>query len=637
MQRRLIAAALAALTLPHHALAAEDEAAVIVTATRIPTRTSEVLSDVSTLTRADIEHAGNITLPELLESLPGIQVTANGGRGATGSLFLRGSNSTHALVLIDGQRVSSATMGLTAIEQLPIEQIERIEILRGPASSLYGADAIGGVIQIFTRHGEGSPKPSVFLGAGRYGTTVASLAYGGTSGDTRFHVQAGREHSAGFSDIKEARGGTYDMYNPDRDGYDNRNLTASIEQKVVAGLTLGADYFYTRGTKHFDSTNCSSSFPWPCTADFDNRLIQTLDSASVHGDYQIAGGWKTSLRVGQSRDRMTNWMFDPVGSVTTEPHYETRNNQVTWQNDIAVAGGKLMAAAEWRGVHVDSTQALVEHDQDTRAMILGYQKWLGDHSLQASGRTDSISRLGRHNTGSFAYGYRLTDHWIARGSLGTAFHAPTFNDLYWPLDLTNFYQGNPDLKPEKARNRDLGLNYEAAGVSAGATLYYNSITNLIDYMPGTAPTFIGTMGNVNNATLKGATFQYQRRTGDWDWNAAYDVLSARDDSTGRFLQRRAPRTGHMEVRRRMGALDLGGQVAATSRRFNDPANTQTLGGYTVVNLTAGYRLDRDWSVQAKLGNLFNKDYVVVRSTLTPYNDYAVTGRSLFVGLRYAPR
>lgn len=637
MQQRIIAAAVAAFCLSQSALAIDDEAAVVVTATRIPTRASELLSDVTTLTRADIERAGSIPLAELLGSQPGIQVTANGGRGAMESIFLRGTNGAHTLILIDGQRVSSATMGTTAIEHLPVEQIERIEILRGPASSLYGADAIGGVIQIFTRHGDGNPAPSFAVGAGRYGTTVGSLAYGGTTGDTRFHVQAGQERSSGFSDIKEAKGGSYDMYNPDRDGYDNRNLTASVEQKLVAGLKVGADYFYTHGVKHFDSTNCSPNFPWPCTASFDNRLVQTLDSTSVHADYQVASGWKTSLRIGQSRDQMTNWQFDPLTSVVTEPRYETRNNQLAWQNDIHLAGGKLMAAAEWRGVHVDSTQPLVEHDQDTRALILGYQKWIGDHSLQASGRTDSISRLGRHNTGSLAYGYRLADHWIARASLGTAFHAPTFNDLYWPLDLVSFYQGNPNLKPERARNKDLGLNYEAADVSASATLYYNSISNLIDYVPGTAPTFIGTMDNVNNATIKGATFHYQRRVGAWDWNMGYDILSARDDATGRVLQRRAPRTGSLEIRRSFAAFDVGSQVLATSSRYNDRSNSQTLGGYAVVNLTAGYRLDSAWSLQAKLGNLFNKDYVVVRSTLAPYNDYAVAGRSLFVSLRYAPR
>ena len=614
-----------------------DEAAVVVTATRIPTRASEVLSDVSTLEREDIERAGNVRLSELLATLPGVQVTSNGGPGATGSLSLRGTNSTHALVLVDGQRLSSATAGTTAIEHLPLEQVERIEVLRGPAASLYGSDAIGGVIQIFTRRGTGTPAPALFVGAGRYGTVVSSAAYGGRSGDTSFHVQAGQERSAGFSDIREAKGGPYDMFNADRDGYDNRNFSASLAQRVSSALTVGADYFYARGAKHFDSTSCSSSFPWPCTPDFDSRLVQTLDSASVHADYRVNPTWQTSLRVGQSRDRMTNWQFDPVGGIVTQPQYDTRQNQVSWQNDIALPVGKLLAAAEWRGVHVDSTQTLIANDQTTRALILGYQGWFGSHSLQASARQDDISGLGGHGTGTFAYGYRLAERWVARAAVGTAFHAPTFNDLYWPLDMVNFYQGNPALKPEQARNRELGLTYEGSGVSAGATVYRSSVSNLIDFVPGTAPDFIGTMGNVGKAALKGASFHYRRQSGAWDWKAAYDILSARDEDTGNMLQRRAPRSGSFEVRRHFERIDFGAQLTAISRRFNDRANSQTLGGYGLVGLDAAYRIDKDWSLQAKLGNLFDKDYVAVRSTLTPFNDYAVAGRSLFVGLRYAPK
>jgi vitamin B12 transporter len=616
---------------------ADTTPAVVVTATRIATRTTDLLSDVSTLERADIERAGSARLADLLGTLPGVQFSSSGGPGATGFLSLRGANSTHTLILIDGQRVSSATAGTTAIEHLPLEQVERIEVLRGPAASLYGSDAIGGVIQIFTRRGEGAPAPTLFLGAGRYGTTVGAAGYGGRSGATSFHVQLGQERSAGYSDIKEARGGSYDMFNADRDGYDNRNLNANLTQRVSADLTVGADYLYSRGAKHFDSTSCSSSFPWPCTPDFDSRLVQTLDSGSAHADYRISPLWQTALRVGQSRDRMTNWQFDPVGSIVSQPQYDTRQDQVAWQNDFTLPVGKLLAALEWRKVHVDSTQTLIANDQTTRAAVLGYQGWFGNHSLQASARHDDISGLGGHATGSFAYGYRVAAHWTARAAIGTAYHAPTFNDLYWPLDLVSFYQGNPALKPEQARSRELGLAYDGDGVSAGATLYHNKVGNLIDYVPGTAPTYIGTMGNVGQATIKGASFQYARKLGAWDAKAAYDVLAARDDSTGNTLQRRAPRTGSVELRRNFDRYDLGVQWKGIASRFNDRANSQTLGGYGLVSVDAGYRIDKDWSVQAKLANLFDKDYVAVRSTLTPYNDYAVAGRSLFVGLRYTPQ
>jgi len=225
-----------------------DPGTIVVTATRIATRVSETLSDVTTLTREQIEQAGDLTLPELLAAQPGVQLSSNGGPGASTTLFLRGTNSSHTLILVDGQRLASATTGTTAIEHIPLDQVERIEILRGPASSLYGADALGGVIQIFTRRGSGAPAPVLSVGAGRYGTTTATFAYGGAAGDTRFHVQAGVERSGGFSDIKVAKGGLYDMYNPDRDGYANDNFSASLTQRLAAGFTVGGDYLHSRGS-----------------------------------------------------------------------------------------------------------------------------------------------------------------------------------------------------------------------------------------------------------------------------------------------------------------------------------------------------------------------------------------------------
>ncbi|MRR50223.1 MAG: TonB-dependent receptor [Rhodocyclaceae bacterium] len=625
-------------TFPLPALAdSANEPIVVVTATRMPTRVSEILSDVTVVTREDIDRTGNATLPEILGSLPGVQINTNGGRGATGSISIRGSNSNHVLVLVDGQRVSSATTGTTAIEHLPADQIERIEVLRGPASSLYGADAVGGVIQIFTRRGEGRPAPTLSLGIGRYGTVNASAAYGGQTGDTRFHVQLGQERSSGFGSIKEAKGGAFDMYHPDSDSYDNRNLSAHVSHRISSDLSVGGDILQTRGFKHFDAASCSPTFPWPCTPNFDSRQQQNLESASAFVDYRVSSLWKTSLRAGQSQDKTRSWMFDPLINVVSVERYDTRQNQVTWQNDVSFAGGKLMAALEWRNIAVSSTQPFTVKDQTSKALVLGYQAWFGDHSVQASARRDSISRLGSHNTGSLAYGYRFAPNWVARASIGSAYHAPTFNDLYWPLDLVSFFQGNPNLKPERARSRELGLNYDATGTTAGVTLYQNVVTDLINYVAATAAPWIGQNENLSKARIKGATFQYARTSGVWDWKASYDVLNARDTATGRTLQRRAPRSGSLDVRRHFDRFDIGAQLVATSARFSNNTNTQTLSGYGVVNVDANYRLDKDWTLFGRISNLGDKDYVEVRSTLTPFNEYAVAGRSLFVGIRYAPK
>ncbi|MDE2584582.1 MAG: TonB-dependent receptor [Betaproteobacteria bacterium] len=640
-RRTAIAAAHALLLLPVAAQATDAaQAPIMVTATRTPTRTSDLLSDVSTLEREDIERAGLATLPELLSTLPGIQTSANGGRGASGSISIRGSNSNQVLVLIDGQRVSSATTGTTALEHIPLEQVERIEVLRGPASALYGADALGGVIQIFTRAGQGTPAPSFSLGFGSYGTTIGSVGYGGQSGDTRFNLQAGWEDSNSFSSIKAAKGGPYalyDMYNPDRDGYQNRNVTARLSHRLSSDLEVGADVLHTEGFKHFDATNCDST-GFVCTPNFDNRQRQTLDSYSAHASYQVSPAWKSSVRLGQSLDKMVNWRFDPTATPgVSQERYDTTQDQFTWQNDFAITSGKLMAALEWRQVRVASTQTFVVNEQATRSVVLGYQGWYGAHSLQLSARQDDIDRLGSHSTGSAAYGYRLTDAWTARASMGRAYHAPTFDDLYWPVDQANFYRGNPNLRPEEAQTREIGLSYERPGVTASITAYRSKVTNLLDYVDGPAPTYIGYYDNLASATLRGVSAQYTRRSGDWETRLSADVLSARDDATQRTLQRRAPRTAFAELRRHLGPLDLGLQLQLSANRFANRDNSQTLGGYGVVNMDAGYRIDHNWTVLARLSNLFDKDYTLVRSTLPPYNDYAVAGRSLFIGIRYAPK
>ncbi|MBW7902101.1 MAG: TonB-dependent receptor [Rhodocyclaceae bacterium] len=625
------------LALPSHATEIAL-ATTVVTATRTPTQSSDLLSDVTIVDREQIDRLGADTLSDLLGRLPGVQVAGNGGRGATGSLSLRGTNTNHTLVLVDGLRLSSATTGATAIESLPLDQIERIEILRGPASSLYGSDAVGGVIQIFTRAGDGAPAPRASFGAGTYRTRQGSVGYGGQVGDTRFDLQAGWEESDSFSSIRAPKGGLYDMYNPDDDDYRNGNVAARFSHRLNEDLSFGGELLHVDAKKRFDSTNCDD-FGFVCTADFDNRQRQRLTAYAAHVDYRVSSFWKTSLRLGQSQDRMSTWRHDPSAAVyEVRQRYDTTQDQLTWQNDFVFSPAhRLTAAAEWRRVRVDSTQVFVHDAQTTRSLMLGYQGRYGNHSLQASARTDDIERMGSHETGSLAYGYHLDDAWTLRAGVGTAFHAPTFNDLYWPLDLVNFYQGNPNLKPERARNRELGVGYERGGTRAGLSFFHNRLRDLLDYVPGSAPTWIGTYGNVHSATLKGASFHFAHRAGVWEYRAALDWLSAKDDASGNTLQRRAPRTGTLELRRRFDAAEVGVQLQGVSQRYNDRNNTQTLAGYGLLNVDAAYRLDRDWTLFARLNNALDKEYTVVRSTMGPFNDYATAERNLFVGVRYAPR
>jgi vitamin B12 transporter len=607
----------------------------VVTASRTPTRIDEQLTDVTVITREDIARSGLTNITQLLNTLPGVQATPPSTRGANASVFIRGNNNAHTLVLVDGIRVSSATIGATALQHLPVEQVERIEVLRGPASSLYGSDAIGGVIQVFTRRGSGAPAPTASFTRGSYDTTIASAGYGGQLGDTSFHVQAGIDASRGFSDIKAARGGFLDSYNPDADGYIQRNLGLNVRHRVSAPLEIGLNYLGTNGRKRSDSINCDAAFT-TCTANYDNRDRQQLDAFSVHADYQVTSAWRSTVRLGHGRDDLRSWQYDPAAGVESVARYTTKQRQFTWQNDVKAGPGLLMAALERREVKVDSTQAFVVQEQDTTSLALGYQAWMGSHLLQANARHDRISGLGSANTGTLGYGYKFADGWVARASAGTGFHAPSFNDLYWPLDTVNFFVGNPALRPERSRNVEIGAAYDKGPARASVTAYRNRVQDLIEFQADPV-TFLGTMRNVSSATLQGLTLEGSYRWSDWTLAGHYDVLSAKNDSTGRTLQRRTPRFGSVDLARRLGAWEAGLRVQAFSHRYNDAANTQRLPGYALLDLRATYHLDPRWSFTASLQNALDKDYVVNRVAFTPFSDYATAGRALYVGVRYQGR
>jgi vitamin B12 transporter len=604
----------------------------VVTSSRTPTRIDEQLTDVTVITREDIVRSGLSNISQLLNTLPGVQATPPSTRGANASVFIRGNNNAHTLVLVDGIRVSSATTGATALQHLPLEQIERIEVLRGPASSLYGSDAIGGVIQVFTRKGSGTPAPSASLTRGSYDTTIASAGYGGKVGDTSFHLQAGIDASRGFSDIKAARGGFLDSYNPDADGYIQRNLGLNVRHRVSAPLELGLGYLRTTGRKRSDSINCDAAFT-TCTANYDNRDRQQLDALNVHADYQVTPGWRSTLRAGLGRDDLQSWLYDPAANEESMPRYTTRQRQFSWQNDIQAGPGVLMAALERREVKVDSTQAFVVQEQDTNSLALGYQAWLGPHLLQASARRDRISGMDPANTGTLAYGYKFASGWVARASAGTGFHAPSFNDLYWPLDPANFFVGNPTLRPERSRNVEIGATYDSGPARASITAYRNRVKDLIEFFADPV-TFLGTMRNVSSATLQGVTLAGSYRWSAWTLAGHYDLLSARNDATGNTLQRRTPRFGSVDLGHRQGKWEAGVRVQAFSYRYNDGANTQRLPGYALLDLRATYHLDPRWTLTASLQNALDKDYVVNRISFTPFSDYGTAGRSLFVGVRY---
>ena len=599
------------------ALRAEEQQLdpIVVTATRQATRVNELNSDVSVVTREEIEQAGETTLAELLARQPGIQYVANGGVGSNSSVFIRGASPNQSIVLIDGQRISSATTGSAALSRIPIDQVERIEILRGPASSLYGADAIGGVIQIFTRSGEGPMRVNASTGYGSSNTSDSTVGVSGGTELLSYSMQAGYTNTNGFNTIRDRNNISY---NPDRDGYYNKNLSANFAVRPARGQEIGINVLASYGTNQYDSNDFSRL---GAAQNFSSD--QNVGSYSIYARNRLNEIWNSTLRIGSSVDDSKEY----AGSFRSST-FRTDTDLFAWQNDFRLPVGEALLAYEYSRQKVDSTTDYTVTERTIRSFLAGWNGSVDQHRLQLNLRRDDNSQFGGQNTGSASYGYQFTPAWRAHISYGTAFRAPTFNELYFP-SMFGFAGGNPNLKPETAKNTEVGVNWEQANQRASVVLYNNQVSDLIEFRP---PTFAPV--NVSKALLRGATLTYDGRFAEWAAGVALDFLDPRNEengpNNGNRLARRAEQQMSSYVDWNHGNWKLRAEWQLVGNRYDDPANLVRLGGYGLVNLYADYRFERDWALFARANNIFDKNYETIAS-------YATAGANVFVGVRYTPR
>ena len=574
---------------------------VVITATRIKQPLAEVLSDVVVIHAEDIASADGQSLPELLRGKAGLEFASNGGLGQTSGLFLRGTNSNHVLVLVDGVRIGSATTGATALEHLPLAQIDRIEVLRGPGSSLYGTDAIGGVIQIFTKQGEDAPRINASAGVGSYGTRTLTTSAADQFGQTRLSVRGGYLESDGYSATNPGAGFSY---NPDADPYRNRNLSAHVSHAIGTHTELGASAFTARATTHFDAGVGS-----------DNVSRQSLSAYSAYSRNRFLPSWESLLRVSRGTDA-----YSSAGSYSSR--FRTDQDQAVWQNEIAVGGGKLIAGLDYLEQKVDSDTAFTQTRRTVRSAFAGYLAEFDRHGLQLNARSDDNSQFGQHDSGSAAYSYRFATNWRVIAATGSAFKAPNFNDLYYPLSFG--YSGNPDLKPERAFNREAAIAHDAAGRRFRLTWFDNRVHDLIS----SNATFT-TVENVSRARIRGATLSYQMNLGGYSAGAELTSQSPKNETTGKLLPRRARQHGSVTLSRAFGLWSFGGELVGASHRFDtaDNSTASRMGGYGLLNLTTRYALTKDWGLQLRWNNVFDKQYELTRGYNTP-------GSNVFLTLQY---
>jgi vitamin B12 transporter len=578
---------------------------VTVTATGYPQLLTESLAHSTVLTREDIERAQAVDLPALLAREAGLQMARSGGRGAATTLFLRGAPSSQVLLLIDGvPQTRQDASGALSVEHLMLDQVDRVEIVRGNVSAIYGSGAVGGVIQVFTRRGSGPPGGDVTAEGGAYGYARAGANASGQFGATRLAIGVAGQRSDGFS----AQDATVNpAVNPDRDGYRNGSGSASIAYEVAAGHTLGLALTQSDGRLDYDSAFASA-----VDTQSSRTKVSTVRLASSN---QFTGDWQSQLGVGWQRD---DSRFIESGEFGYSSHYTSGNQLLAWNNRIALnPDWKLSAGFEWQRQSIvtdDGFGGQYSQSRNVGALFAGAQGQFGAGSVQINLRHDDVGGSGGQTTGYLGYGLQLAPQWKLTASASSAFNAPPLGYLYAP------YFGNPALQPEAARSYELGLQYAAAGQWLRATLFNSRVRNEFQYDPRT-----NVFENIASTDNRGLELSYKGVLGTTELGASLTVQDPIDADTGQRLLRRAGKLASATVWQPVGACRIGAQWAYVGARSDNGG--VTLAGYSLLDLLAQWDVARGVQIFGRIENLLDEQY----QTVDGYNQ---AGFGAFVGLRW---
>ena len=571
--------------------------------------------DVLVIDRARIQASAADSLEDLLRREAGLQLSRSGPPGANAGLFIRGAGSGNTLVLIDGVRIGAATVGLPELEALSLAMVDRIEVLRGPGSSLYGADAVGGVVQIFTRRGSGPARVSALVAAGGYGAREGALSAGASSGAFDAAVSASAERNQGVSALRE--GDLFGNHNPDRDGFSRRSGQAQLGFTPVAGQRLSLTALDALLKSRYDGSEfLPPSFAQDASGDFRNRT--ELQSLALRHDARWSEALSTQLTAYGQRSALD-------AGATQIDHFRTDRRsleaQATWRPR---AGQSLTLGLTRLHERARSTSYAADVERDTDALALAYAGGLGPWSVQAEWRHDDNSVYGAVDTGRIGLAYALGGGVRARALAGTTFRAPSFNDLYFPG------YGVPTIGPERGRSVELGLDWRGSGADAALTLYRNRVRDLIGYeadrrfCPPGADYDFGCARNVGRARLQGATLSGGWRAGPWALRGTADFLDAKDTTSGQRLVRRAAHQQTLTADWSSGRWSAGAELLRVGAR---PEGGRLMAGYTTLDLKARVALAAGWQLEARLLNATDRD-------VEPALDYRALGRQAWLGLRW---
>ncbi|MBS0387705.1 MAG: TonB-dependent receptor [Proteobacteria bacterium] len=594
-------------------------AEIIITATRVAQPASQALEPIVVIDRVALEDSLASDVGDVLRFHAGIDLGRSGGPGQPLSLFIRGTKSDQSIIMIDGVRINPGTYGGAPLQNLAPELFERIEIVKGPRSAIYGTDAIGGVVNLITRR-SGPNGIDAMLGYGTYGTGEFSLAGHYEAGASLLQAALTGERSDGFP--------TFTADTVDR-GYKNLSGTLTAETRIAA-VDVGALYWRAAGTSDYSNQVYGNDFPYPVIG-FSAAGEDFADSVfAVHAAGNFSERWRTRLTLSRNVDDLHQNQADVYDANLRKDYDITARNTIDLQNDVTIGSGAFGQVLTFGAIltqeHTDSLSFGTQYAVSTNAQTYYLQDQLkfGSSRLLLAGGDYRHPAFGNHATWNAEYGYAATDDLLLTISGGTAFRAPSATDRFG-------YGANPGLLPEQSRNLEAGIKWrvgKAQQLSLAA--FQNTIDDLITtvYAP---PMYSPLNINIDRARVRGLEAGWDLQLDDWSLHAEADWQNPRNLADDSLLLRRARQSFSVSGARRFSRGEVGADLLqAGSRADSDVASGApvTDGGYTLLGLHAKVALTPAWSLTARLENALDRHYELA-------SGYNTAGRALFVATRFS--
>ncbi|CAH0524356.1 TonB-dependent receptor domain-containing protein [Vibrio hippocampi] len=606
MNRSILATAVAGSLLsytPFFTAQANDALApsevMVITANKTPQQIEQVLAPVEVISRDEIDAIQAKSLSEVLRRLPGVQVSNLGGYGQTTELYVRGRSTKNTLVLINGVRIGSATTGAANLSAIPLDGVERIEMIRGTRAAVYGSDAVSGVVNIITTNPNAALN-RVKAGYGSFNSYNASASlYFGDEKQGWLNVTATHQESDGYN-IQPSSSTPDDK---DDDGYRTQYLVIDTGKALNSQWLIKANGYYQTHYVEYDN-------PYVGTDKTDSDLY----SLSLAAQY-LRKNLTSEFSLSTNQDQAESY-----GQGVAASTIKTQRYAVNWNNELALSQQlKLLGGLDWYRDKVGNTStAMTKDSRDNAALFAGalYQK--NRVSLEGNVRYDDNEAFGGYTTYQLGAGYDLTDNLQLIATHGTAFKAPTFNDLYWPQQCwgSYCYQGNPDLNPEESMTSEVAIKLHHQGNVVWLAIYQSQVDEMIASNGSTNV-------NIDEAEIKGFELAANFYTGAIDHNVSYDYLDAKDKSTNQHLVRRARHSAKWNSSYKLASWRFDLSYLYQGKRYDDTTNTQVLDPYSLVDIAASYQFANGLSLGGKVANLFDEEYETASDYQSPERNYYI--------------